>query len=118
MNNEFRHRLDVLEMAAYGVEDGNYDTDWSELEEQAHALLRDVLAHYDLIYFNPGEPVAEDPARGIVIPLPSPWSNYYTDEEWAAMESGWTLPYELFEARVALAQARAIIEDGWQYGLD
>ena len=90
-----------------------------ELHDRACQLFDNVLGHYELAYFNPGEPEAKNEDRSIVIPLTGDHADVWTcEEEERMMKENWELPFLLFEARLWTQRAKDIVEDGWQSGLD
>lgn len=105
------------------LEDGVYDIPRCyrmalALHRQAWDVFEAVLGHYNLCYSNPGEPEAENADRSVVIPLTGHNSDMMTSEEESIQSGGYELPGDLYWARLRLQQAKDILEDGWQFGLE
>lgn len=120
-----REYIGDLEAKAYSL---GFDATGEECIDmciEAEEALGNVLAYYELSYFNPGEPVAEKETDDdkIVIPLTSADAGnnggMRTDtEEEAELAAGTDLlDSELYWARLRLQQASDVLEYGWQYGL-
>ncbi len=130
-SDELLELLEGLESDAYEATIGMSESAAETMAEAADTFFEAVLAHYGLRYFNPGEPVAipeedwDTPGCGPnAIPLTScdagnnggmrTW-----EEDEAEREAGDTLlPSGLYWARLRLQQARDVLGEGWQYGLE
>jgi len=82
---------------------------------KAEDLFCEVLDYYGLRYSNPGEPEAENEDRSVVIPLWGGDDGMLTGEE---EENGAEISVDLYHARLRASQARDILDNGWQWGLE
>ena len=116
--------LSLLKSILEGLEAELYDAPRCygtarDLLTRAEAVFDNVLNHYDLSYFNPGEPEAINEDRSIVIPLTGNNGEMYSSEEEERILAGdWELPGDLYWARLRVQQARDVLDIGWQYGLE
>ena len=114
----FEKEIEALELDLYDIP-ACYEQAESLLREADHFFFDQVLPAYELTYFNPGEPEAENENRSIVILLTGLHADLWTDDEERQMiEEDWRVPADLFWARLRVQQAKNVVEESWQYGLE
>ena len=108
---EIRKRLDTALELAHDPEFYSSPAVLDGLLGAAYDLFHEVLDHFGLTYFNPGEPVAENESEGISIPLTGDSAEFLVgdDEE--------NVPDAVYWARLWAQRTLDILDDGWQNGL-